>query len=290
MIELVECARQSQAKTFSLVLASQGITHRVTEQYDKWVIQVGEDNFEAARKAIYLYIRENPDTAEQPEETEQYGEIRIWPGIWICLALIALHLSAETYGFHRQLVEVFGSSAEHILRDNEVHRAVTALFLHGDWGHLAANTAGILLFGTTASNIAGWGAGWFGVLLTGISGNLINAALYGTDHISIGASTAVFGAVGLLAANRLIVKYFQLGLRMKTFLPLAGGIALLGFLGSSRHTDIFAHLFGFVSGLALGTFYTLVVKHPPALWIQVACTLLSLGIVFVSFGSPYFFQ
>lgn len=44
---------------------------------------------------------------------------------------------------------------------------------------------------------------------------------------------------------------------MRAWLPLAGGLALLGFLGSSAHTDITAHLFGFLAGAVLGLFYTL---------------------------------
>jgi rhomboid protease GluP len=127
--------------------------------------------------------------------------------------------------------------------------------LHGGYPHLAGNMAGIAVFGTAVCNITGAGVGWLMILLTGILGNLANAALFQYGHISIGASTAVFGAVGILAAYQLYRKIQIPGQRMRAWLPIAGGLALLAFLGSSEHSDLTAHLFGFIAGIFLGLFY-----------------------------------
>ena len=40
--------------------------------------------------------------------------------------------------------------------------------------------------------------------------------------------------------------------RMRVWAPVAGGIALLAFLGSSQKSDVGAHFFGFLCGTALG--------------------------------------
>jgi hypothetical protein len=55
----------------------------------------------------------------------------------------------------------------------------------------------------------GAGATALGIVASGALGNLLNAVWHhsvsGHDHASIGASTAVFGAVGLLAATQLVL-------------------------------------------------------------------------------------
>ena len=66
-------------------------------------------------------------------------------------------------------------------------------------------------------------------------------------------STAVFGAVGLLAALRQDWRSGRAFRNLRDWAPLAGGVMLLAFLGfSDGQTDILAHVFGFVSGVGLG--------------------------------------
>jgi rhomboid protease GluP len=107
----------------------------------------------------------------------------------------------------------------------------------------------------------GWGVGWAVMLTSGMLGNLANAYFYQTGHLSIGASTTVFGAVGVLSAYQFIKKINLRGERYQAFLPIAAGMALLAFLGAARQTDIMGHLFGFLSGLVLGMMYCLFVKQ-----------------------------
>ncbi len=64
------------------------------------------------------------------------------------------------------------------------------------------------------------------------------------DFVSIGASTAVFGALGALAAMP--------QLRRRAWMPLGAGLALLAFLGTSKRADLAGHLCGFAAGVVLG--------------------------------------
>ena len=50
----------------------------------------------------------------------------------------------------------------------------------------------------------GPGVGLWLLLLAGAGGNAVTAAVHGSDHVSVGASTAIFGAIGILAALRII--------------------------------------------------------------------------------------
>ena len=91
------------------------------------------------------------------------------------------------------------ANAAAILR-GEWWRAVTALTLHGDAGHVAGNAVlGGFLLALLARSI-GPGMASALMLLSGVAGTLAAAALVRQNFVSIGASTAVFGAVCSLAA------------------------------------------------------------------------------------------
>ncbi len=183
-------------------------------------------------------------------------------------------------------IGTYGSSSSHILR-GELYRSVTSLIIHTNVVHLAGNIVGITVFGTAVCAITGSGVGWLMILITGIVGNVMNAVLYKTGHLSVGASTAVFGTIGILAAHQFFKKFRLPGERMKAWLPLAGGLALLGILGSGEHTDLTAHLFGFTVGIILGAVYSVVVKRRPA-WAYQACSLLiALVVLVMSWMRPF---
>lgn len=145
------------------------------------------------------------------------------------------------------------SNAERVLH-GEWWRTVTALTLHADTAHVLSNVGiGTLVVGAVmrAEGI-GWGAAL--VLASGAAGNLLNAWAHQTLHSSVGFSTAVFGAIGILGG----LAYMHGLRRVRPLRPawtaLAGALALLALLGTSEksNVDLLAHLFGGVAGVALG--------------------------------------
>jgi membrane associated rhomboid family serine protease len=144
-----------------------------------------------------------------------------------------------------------GSADAEKIANGQWWRAVTALTLHADVAHLAGNLAigGAIVI--LLCREVGAGLAWSLILGSGILGNLMNASLHSSGHISVGASTAVFGAVGILAATSVVRHRHQLQRRWP--LPVAAGLALLAVLGTAgEHTDLGAHLFGFLWGIVLG--------------------------------------
>jgi len=132
-------------------------------------------------------------------------------------------------------------------------RAATALMLHADIGHVTVNIGfGAVFGGLLAREIGGGLAGGM-ILFGGIVGNLMNAVVQRATHSSIGASTAVFAALGSLSA------WLWLGRRLdqtgwaRRSAPLVGAIILLAWLGTGdERTDIVAHLTGFIAGFVPG--------------------------------------
>jgi rhomboid protease GluP len=136
-------------------------------------------------------------------------------------------------------------------------RAITALTLHADLGHLLGNLAFGVPFGFFAAQLLGTGRAWLSILVAATAGNLLDSALMSQQQTTIGASTAVFAMLGLVAAyawrhgsahpQRWAQRW---SLR---WAPLIAGVALLGITGAAgEHTDVIAHLAGFASGAILG--------------------------------------
>ena len=283
MIEILcENLTQDQADTYALVLDAYDLPYSIRRSGSGWEIWVDETIYDRTLEVIEQYIEENrhvplPDA----QETETYQ--KTFTGIWASLILMACSISVNMSGSVDKIVREYGASAYDIL-NGEFYRTVTALMLHSSYPHLAGNMAGIAIFGTAVCSITGTGVGWLMILLSGILGNLANAALFQYGHISIGASTAVFGAVGILAAYQLCRKIKIAEQRMKAWLPIAGGLALLAFLGSSKHSDLTAHLFGFMAGIALGILYAQFLERLLEKKHQIYCMVAAIGTIALSWS------
>jgi rhomboid protease GluP len=165
-------------------------------------------------------------------------------------------------GFRLQLL--YPEWEKHLLSNNhalfynhEWWRPLTALFLHADTGHLLSNLSMGLLFGLLCSKSMGAWLAWALILAGGFAGNILTALSYMPEsHQSLGASTAVFAAIGVLTGHggaETLRDRSRITLFRKS-LPLLGGLALLGMygFGPDPRTDILAHVWGFVCGAVMG--------------------------------------
>jgi membrane associated rhomboid family serine protease len=150
---------------------------------------------------------------------------------------------------------------------------VTALTLHADAPHLLGNAVAAALLVTVVCQQVGPGVGLWLLLVAGAAGNGLTAAVHGTGHVSVGASTAIFGAIGILAVLRIVVPGGLGARRGKWWVVVAASLALLAMLGMAPDADLLAHLFGLLAGGALGLVGALTIRRaPPAplQWVLVA--------------------
>jgi len=174
--------------------------------------------------------------------------------IWAMLLIV-------TFLFQRTtpwLSERACSSSTALIGNHEWWRPFTALFLHADPPHLIGNLLSGMLFGTLVARSIGPFRGWALILLSGALGNAITSFLtWPESFTSLGASTAVFGALGILSGlgfSSMLRHRFHIPWA-KTAAPVIAGIVLLGLLGGGSpggNTDVLGHVFGFTSGLASG--------------------------------------
>jgi len=147
-------------------------------------------------------------------------------------------------------------NATAIFDRGEWWRALTALFLHADGAHLISNLiAGLFVFAGVVSSF-GRARGWLLLALGAVAGNLaVAAAHYPGPYRSLGASTAVFAALGLLTGRAVrIASSANHPHRWRLFfVPAASGLIVLALFGAGAPpVDVLAHATGFVSGLVLG--------------------------------------
>lgn len=238
-----------------LALQARGIPVRVDDVPGGVQVVVPTSYVDAARgelEALDAEERERQQAAELAARAHDPFHSRFAPigGALFALALLAFYLVTGPSSGHSAWFEAGASSAARVL-DGEWWRTITALTLHADSNHVLSNIAlgGIVVAAVMRRTGVGFGAGL--VVLAGALGNAINAVGYRFDHNSIGFSTAVFGAIGLLGGLT-FASARRGALRRPAWIAIGGSIGLLAMLGAAEHTDILAHLFGTAAGLALG--------------------------------------
>lgn len=208
---------------------------------------------------LQAYESENEKHLPQPEAAGPglFRHPAGWElcGIWM-LALTGVFI---WQGTHPELTGLAASSSTGLIGRGEWWRPFTALFFHGDLPHLAGNLLSGLFFGTLVAKSIGPWRGWVCILACGTAGNALASALtWPQDFTSIGASTAVFGALGILSGlgfSTMLRTRLRLPW-MKTAAPVLAGLVLLGWLGGGPPgggTDVPGHVLGFACGLAAGT-------------------------------------
>jgi membrane associated rhomboid family serine protease len=183
--------------------------------------------------------------------------VRLHDNAWVGCLVYVLVLLGVAFAAGQGLwhVDDFNRGAldAALVRGGQWWRAWTALTLHLDAGHLVANLGGGAWFGYLAARQLGVGSAWFLVVTGAAAANLFDAGFGPPSYQSVGASTAVFTALGLMAAHS-----WRTGVHLplrsaRRWAPLVAGIALLGWLGTAGEgTDLVAHALGFIMGCVLG--------------------------------------
>ncbi|WP_319523823.1 rhomboid family intramembrane serine protease [uncultured Desulfosarcina sp.] len=272
---------REEAHIYSLVLKSADIGNRVVAAGGGYRIDVPEPFLDAARDAVERYREENPPSEEQDIFARGPVIRKNLSGVFVAVLLLSIHLAVMSSSAPEDYVDVFGAQARRI-QSGEIYRCVTALLLHADDAHLAGNMVAAALFGGAVCAVTGSGVGWLMILFCGVAGNFINAMIVPPGHLSIGASTAVFGAVGILCTLQAVRSVlFGRGWK-KAVAAIGAGMALLAFLGSSARSDLGAHLFGFVCGLPMGGLCQLWIEDRVGKKGQILCGVLAATILIVA--------
>ena len=245
----IPASNKKTAREYSLLLDSLSIPNNAVFKWNSWQIEVDFSDYEKAKSEISAYKK----SGRIEKIHNKFAHIRFqkvnWPFLVTTLVLLAAFHVFIYESDHLELIKAGRSSAAAIT-EGQFFRAVTALTLHGDYKHLFSNIffGGIVLW--ALSTMTGTGFTLLFALFTGFAGNVMNAFFYGSAHNSIGASTSVFGVIGVLAGLQFFDSFREK--KLGRWIPFGAALGLLAMLGSSEKSDVLAHLFGFAAGLPAG--------------------------------------
>ena len=273
LIEVACCVRQDQAEERGLVILAMGLPYWIVSNDGVYSVMVMIEDGAAASAELRKFDEERRLEREQTrreleaawdEPPRQTHRTTLWVYGWALCAFFALQAHFVTGPVPWMMKGEADSTA---IINGQWWRTLTALTLHADFGHLIANVAVGMIFAGALLPYLGSGWTWLGIVLSGALGNWLNALGHhaaGETHLSIGASTAVFGGLGILVGWQIVGVVRHHGeqkadhqLIRRVWFPIAAGLALLAYLGSGsegQHVDFMAHLFGMLAGGLLGIF------------------------------------
>ena len=241
---------EARVNELALVLTARGVPFQRQPGIGGWELWVPLAMAPVAATELTLYKHENArQIGSRPLDEVGAGRSGV---AWYVATLLAVFFALHTGLFNRDWLGAGRLEAGSLL-DGEWWRAFTALTLHVELDHLGGNLAFGAFFGYFVGRYLGHGVGWLAVLLAAGGANVLNAWVQSPAHRSIGASTAVFAALGLLVAYTWRRGFLRDTPWRARIAPIVAGLGLLAFTGTAgENTDLGAHLFGFIAGFALG--------------------------------------
>lgn len=184
--------------------------------------------------------------------TESFKEfIRFYPIVSIILLLnILFYLLTVLPVFPNSYIFERLAGVNLFIREGEVWRLATPMFMHSGFAHVLFNSFSLVLFGPALERIAGK-ARFAGIyLITGISANVATLLLEPLTYTHVGSSGAIFGLFGFFSA----VAYFRKDLMSRENSQIIITIAVIGLIMTfiQPNINISAHIFGFISGFLIG--------------------------------------
>ena len=268
---------RARADEWGVVLTALAVPCSLREEPDGWTVAVAPADVATALDALDAYDRENTERVERVVAAA--SRPLTFTGVYVALLLLALFAVSGPRAGRSAWFERGSADAARIAA-GEWWRAVTALTLHADAPHVLGNAVAVALLVSVVCQAVGSGVGLWLVLLAGVIGNLAAALAQRGPHISVGASTAIFGALGILATLRVTAPIrVPLGAR-RPWVILAATLVLLVVFGVGPDVDVLGHLFGLLAGLGVGLLGAVIVRRPlPALlqWLLVLAAAAALA-------------
>jgi len=256
MVIIYRSVRAQETRDRALVLIAMGIEHDMGHNLFGWWLGIPDHEEARALEQLHLWERENhrigPLSRLAPIQTGAVAFAVAWTAI-----LMLFYTLQTRYVLGIDWVTI-GRAHVATMFAGEWWRAATALMLHVDIGHVMLNIGFGAVFGGLLAREIGGGLAGCMILFGGIIGNLMNAAVQRAEHMSIGASTAVFAALGSLSAWLWLGQWLDQTGWARRSAPLVGALVLLAWLGTgTERTDIVAHLTGFIAGFVPGGLFGL---------------------------------
>jgi rhomboid protease GluP len=255
--DVFRSARRRACDERAFVLTAVGIDSEIELDGDAYVVRV-----EAAVRAHafhHLWHYEQERRAPRAAEAAMPTHPNAWWGALVYLLVLLLVPLVVAQGWAGADLFSIGVLDPNLIRSGELWRAWTALLLHWDAPHLLGNLGAGSLLGYSAAQIWGNARAWMLIIAAAALANLAEAGVALTHYVSAGASTAVFAALGLIAAYTWRMRRVHTQGSMRRWVPLLAGVAVLALFGAGdaegqtgNQTNVLSHALGFAFGVLAG--------------------------------------
>lgn len=278
--ELARSASKQEILDCSLVLSSQGIKHWMEFDGGEWSLAVDELEADLAAGLIETWRAENVGFQDAPPEKADL-DLLVSPLLFLAVPVAAYFL-VQSGTWAGWLHNRGNADAARIL-SGEWWRCFTAATLHADDGHFLSN----LVSGYFIINLLNHRLGIGSLMLLATLGagldNFLVAVFSDPGHRSLGYSSVVFCALGLLAGAETLglarrrrehLDRFRgqgarddadgafWNVRLRRLSPLISALFVAVLVGLGENVDVKAHFYGFGIGAVLG----LATWFHPAAW------------------------
>jgi membrane associated rhomboid family serine protease len=247
--------RSSDCLERAFMLHAVGISSEMQLEAPFYLLTVESTDAPRAREQLSLYEAERQPPARAARRPPLHAHA--WIGCALYAALLIVIGLAVANGLWGPDAFQAGMLDAGRVQAGQWWRAWTALTLHLDGEHLAANLLAGIYFGYLAGRQQGPGHAWCLAVMGAAGANLLEALLAAATHRAVGASTAVFTTLGMLSAYSWGTETRWARRWALQWAPLVCGLVLLAWLGSGgsdagAQVDVVAHALGFAAGILLG--------------------------------------
>jgi len=171
-------------------------------------------------------------------------------GVNLAVFVVQLLLTS-LFGF--DLVIALGAKENTAIAAGQYWRLLTPVFIHAGLAHLFVNMYSLFVIGPAGEEMFGRVRFLAFYLLAGFAGAIFSLAF--NPSPSVGASGAIFGLLGMLGAFWYVHRttFGSIGKLQLRQIAMVAALNLL--IGLSPGIDFWAHLGGFVTGIALGLLF-----------------------------------
>jgi rhomboid protease GluP len=263
--EIFRSVRLRECNERAFMLYAVGIASAIARDGVEFALLVDLDDAPSAAEHLRLYERERLCRPPPPPPPPKLHPHAAWGSVGYALVIIGVAFAISN-GLWRLDAFDAGELNAGLVQQGQWWRVWTALTLHLDGLHLLANTVFGIWFGYLASRLMGVGNTWLLVVLGAGLANWVEGYFGPAGHLSVGASTAVFTALGLLSGFSWRTRLAYPQRWALRWAPLVAGVVLLSWTGTGGESldqpgtgggvgqtvDVLAHALGFAVGLGVG--------------------------------------
>lgn len=160
---------------------------------------------------------------------------------------VMIYLLTLTYGPDK--FQLYFSNNYSFVRDGQIYRLLTSMFLHVDFFHILFNMYALFILGPQVEKYYGKLRFILIYLISGLLGSVFSCVFGGEFIISYGASGAIFGLFGSILYFTYYYRATLQGLLRSSLMPTLLFNLLIGFMIPG--IDVWCHIGGLIGGVLI---------------------------------------